>query len=288
MALDSTILNSEIAGVQQYTTQDPTGGDPGIPVPPAVLQMLMKTSAALQPKPSAAPPHPQVTAPLAAIPLGYQFAFTQLASPTPYGNTITAYKIYRNKTANQFSGAQLIRTINHDNATNQKVVTVQDSTGGNVNYFYFVTAVDSTGQESSTPGAFQASSVTSGAANPNVANAVGTTNNPTTTSGTYVTVPEMIVTVTTKGNKVLLTFTGTFQYSSTTTQASVAFFRDGVQVSKDIVWVPFGTTGLVIAVTYIDSPAAGSHTFDLRWHGDSISTLTASGTLRQMQVVELG
>lgn len=285
MALDSTILDSEIAGVQQYATQDPTGGDPGIPVPPAVLQMLMKTSAALQPKPSAAPPHPQITALTSAIAGGLQVSFNQLVSPTPYGNQITAYKIYRNTTANAFSGATLIRTVSHDNAANQKVVQVQDLLGSNKTASYFCTAVDSTGQESSIPGSFQSASVNSGTFNPNVAQALGGSGN-TTASPTYSTVPGVTLTLTTKGNKVLSLATISFTFTAGGT-ASFAIFMDGSQISGDYVFTGAAAAQTCASLAFINSPPAGSHTFDLRWKSVTSTTITNVST-PGIEVVELG
>lgn len=287
MAIEATIPDSQIDGTLRYATEDPVGaGAPGVIVPPAVLQVLMKTSAALSPKPSAPPPHPQVTAPLAPIPLGYQFAFNQLTSPTPYGNIITAYRIYRNKMSNSFSGAQLIRTITHD-PTHQGAVTVQDSTGGNVNYFYFVTAVDSTGQESNTPGSFQASAVTSGSANPNISQGTSTSVAAITTVGTAISGAS--VTITAKGNPVLIiAMTVVDWISATSGKVTLNLFKDGTVINT-LVSRGSGVTGdtQTLTLAFLDSPPAGSHTYDLRISAAANSIASLDGW-SAIQVVELG
>lgn len=282
MAIQETIPDSQIHGVQQYSTQDPTKGlDEGDLVPHvmSILEragILAKLGISMSPGPNPGvppPPHPTITQPLKAIPLGFSMAYQQLQSPTVYGGVITNYKIYRNKSANSFSGAQLWETRPHDNATNQKIVTLQDSSaGGAQNWFYFITSIDSFGQESSQPGSFQGSAVTSGAANPNVAQVVGTTSSPTTTSSTYAVIPEMTQTITTKGNKVLIVFSGSFDFSTYVAGLNaliLAVFRDGTQLSVDL-QNNLGNASFdaaLTAITWVDSPAAGSHTFDVRWRG---------------------
>lgn len=131
----------------------------------------------------------------------------------------------------------------------------------------------------------------------NIVNAVGSTSGPTTTSTTFVTIPEMTATITTKGNKVLITFSGTFLFSGTLTSglitAFAAIFKDGVQVSGWSAHAVFPTTALgsfTLALSFVDSPTATSHTYDVRWSMGSGSSLTLTGvsTNRQLQVVELG
>lgn len=299
MSIDSTILDSQISGVQQYSTQDPTAaGSPGVIVPPAVLQMLMKTSAALQPKPSAAPPHPQITALTSAIAGGLQVSFQQLTSPTPYGNQVVSYRIYRNTSANTFSGAQLIKTVPHDNSANQKTVQIQDLLGSNKTASYFVTAVDSTGQESTLPGSFQSASVNSGTFNPNISSPTPTTNSPSTTSGTYSVIAEMTTgSINFKGGKVLCVFTSSFTDSSTTnpSRGGLAIFRDGVQLTPDYfldlqpTGGVTGTPDTIASVSFIDAPSAGSHTYDVRFKvAAGTGGITAVNLARGFQVVELG
>lgn len=255
-------------------------------VPVQTLPIIIKNNPALAPKPSTLPPHPQISQTLTGIPLGFQFAFKQLVSPTPYGNQIDSYRIYRNVLANNFSGALLIRTIKHD-STHLGAVTVQDSVTGGKQYYYFVTAVDTTGQESKI-GAFQGSAVTSGNANPNVGNAAGTTVGPATNSASFSVLAEMTQTVTTKGNKVLVTFHGVFLETNGVCRVSIAVFRDGTQISDTVSQDLTGNAlRFAVPITWIDSPSAGSHTYDIRWSTNA-NTATNDGTSRSLQVVELG
>lgn len=271
--------------ITERPVQWPTPGTPS-----GIMPIL--TQKALARKPGTIPPHPQISQVLTAIPLGFQMAFNQLTSPTPYGNVIDSYRIYRNTSANSFSGAALIRTITHD-ATHQGAVVVQDQTGGGKTYFYFVTSVDTFGQESA-PGAFLngAGSATSQNANPNIAQAVGSTSNPTTVSASYVTIPEMTVTLTTKGNKLLIIFSYVMISSTVGYAFSLAFFRDGSQVSADFdgqIHVAAATSVQIPAsLSFIDIGAtAASHTFDMRWKAGSGSPQIV-GIERTFQVVELG
>lgn len=111
---------------------------------------------------------------------------------------------------------------------------------------------------------------------------------PTTSSNTYSVIPEMTATITTKGNKVLLVFSGSF-FSSTSLAVGwdIAFFRDGTKLSGDFGWGTTDTQAHLIAVSYLDAPSAGSHTYDVRWVSNSGSTLTV-GFSRTFQIVELG
>lgn len=257
---------------------------------PAVMSVLEKSDilarlgSPIGAKPSTPPPQPQITEPLKAIALGFEMGFKQLASPTPYGNHITAYKIYRNKTANSFSGATLWETRPHDNALGQQAVTVQDSSAGaNKSWFFFVTSVDSFGQESA-PGSFQASAVTSLNANPNVANAVGSGS---TSSLSLVVISGMTITISTHGNSVLITTTVSASCSVAGGSLSIKIYKDGSPLSG-LFSNTAGVAGTVVSVaaTYIDSPTAGSHTYDVRWDTTSGNTLTL--VAGAVQAVELG
>src|SRR5258708_668371 len=110
----------------------------------------------------------------------------------------------------------------------------------------------------------------------NINNAVGTTNNPTTSAATFATIPAMAVTITTKRNNVLIAFSVAFSINTTTLTCTLPVFLDGVQVSKEM---DFGTanTGVTldVPITYIDSPSAASHTYDIRWKSNGTAILTS-------------
>lgn len=114
----------------------------------------------------------------------------------------------------------------------------------------------------------------------------GSTNGPSTTSATFVVLPEMTMSVTAHGNKVFVGFTGVFQ--SINSFCYWAIFRDGTQLSPtldfdDIV----GGSFMNGSFTLIDQPSSGPHTYDVRWHTDAGHTVFAIGTARTLQVVEL-
>lgn len=136
----------------------------------------------------------------------------------------------------------------------------------------------------------------------NIGDAVGTTVGPSTTSTTYAVLAEMTQTLTFAGNKVLLIFTTSLNLQSNTTDTNpaIAIFKDGVQLSQDYL-MSGGHTGastsvafweFPFAVSFIDHPSAGSHTYDIRWKLNSSpspsGTLFQLGTNRRFQITELG
>lgn len=135
----------------------------------------------------------------------------------------------------------------------------------------------------------------------NIASAVGTTASPNQGSSTYAVVPEMSITANFKGNPVLLNFSGTFLITGSGSgafQNKFAIFKDGSQLTQD-----YGSDiptdelnfNFGVAITFIDTPTAGSHTYDVRWAYSGVGTAhlqggssLASGKTRSLQVVELG
>jgi hypothetical protein len=121
--------------------------------------------------------------------------------------------------------------------------------------------------------------------------ALGTTSSPTTTNLSFSSdVPEMSITVTTKGNSVLISFYGTF-LSADGSIVKFRLFRDsgfGTVIGNDVIFS--GTGQVSIALIAVDSsPSAASHTYHVGWEvTNGGNTATAQGTSRQMQVVELG
>jgi hypothetical protein len=135
-----------------------------------------------------APAAPSIAQTLTGVALGYQFAFNQLASLS--ADLVDAYRVYRNST-NSFGSATLLRTFKHD-ATNSGAIVVQDNVGGGQTYYYWVTAVNTSGLESSSTAA-QSGAVLSGVAGSRsvVANNTASTfsgANPCSQSGTSTTI----------------------------------------------------------------------------------------------------
>jgi hypothetical protein len=121
----------------------------------------------------------------------------------------------------------------------------------------------------------------------NVVGATPTTNGPSTTSSTYSVIPEMTQTITTKGNKVMLLFSITASCNISTSGA-FAFFRDGTQISQDMIFQ--NASNAVYSMQYIDpSPTAASHIYDVRWKStNNVNIVSGNTTLRAFQAVELG
>ncbi len=143
---------------------------PGIPqqriVPPQPINL---SGAGLNATPtvSTAPvliqttPAPTIASPLATIPTGYEFSFNQVRLPLSSTATINNYKIYRS-TTNNSATASVIRTIVHNPNNVGQPVVVQDSRPNGVTEFFWVSAVNTQGVESSLTPA-QSGSVTSNA-----------------------------------------------------------------------------------------------------------------------------
>jgi hypothetical protein len=91
-----------------------------------------------------APPAPTFAETLIATPTGYEFAFTQVVAA---GTVIDSYKVYRN-TSFSSSGATVIRTFKHDQTNAGSPITVQDVSPDGVPYYYYVSAVNTSGLES--------------------------------------------------------------------------------------------------------------------------------------------
>jgi hypothetical protein len=124
----------------------------------------------------------------------------------------------------------------------------------------------------------------------NIANVVGTTVTPTSAGTTFSVIPEMTVTVTTNGNKVLITFSGTMILPSGGLSVNFAIFKDGTQINKQVGANSGSSTTSerqVVTLTYVDSATAASHTYDVRWNPAGAS-IASQLTERQLQVVELG
>jgi hypothetical protein len=93
-------------------------------------------------------PAPTIASPLATVPTGYEFSFFQVRLPLSSTATISSYKVYRS-TANNSATASLIRTIVHNQSNTGQPVVVQDSRPNGVTEFFWVSAVNTQGVESS-------------------------------------------------------------------------------------------------------------------------------------------
>src|SRR5216684_4755123 len=118
--------------------------------------------------------------------------------------------------------------------------------------------------------------------------AVGATSSPTTTSGAYAVIPEMKVSITTSGGKILILFSSVISTDTNATGSNYAIFRDGVQVATFANAWPTANIGQMIAFSFLDNPPLGVHTYDIRWNNTGgANKLTASGTQRTIQASEI-
>jgi hypothetical protein len=120
----------------------------------------------------------------------------------------------------------------------------------------------------------------------NVTNADGPNTVQTTNSGTYVDLTNMAITVTTKGNPVLILFSGTCGVSIAGNSISMKLQLDGVDTGVLAVCSPANTSGQPIALTHADVPSAGSHTYKIQWK--VTGGVASMFIMYSMQVVELG
>lgn len=111
------------------------------------LSIVVKNSSQLAQKPTTLPPSPQIIDTLKGTSTGFQFSFNQVQVPTGYTNVISSYRVYRN-TVN-VANRNLVHTFAHDPTHQGKIVFSDVITQASaLNYYYWVTSVDTFGQES--------------------------------------------------------------------------------------------------------------------------------------------
>lgn len=127
--------------------------------------------------------------------------------------------------------------------------------------------------------------------------AAGSTSNPTTTSASFVLIPEMTVTASTRGTRpVIVLFAGSFQIQSDLVNGDmieIALFVDGVQVAGPV--TSLGSAGGLAPTRTIPAtaiarvtPSPGSHTYEARWRRPSGGgTCRCYGTDRKLAIQEL-
>ena len=122
-----------------------------------------------------------------------------------------------------------------------------------------------------------------------VAQANGASSSPTTTSGSQVDMPDMSVTMTVTGGDVFVFFNGNFAH---TTPSAICYISTRMDSGPDqysvLTTMPYTANAVTQMgyLVYMGAPAAGSHTFRMRWSSNA-GTLTAYATLRYMTVLEL-
>lgn len=115
----------------------------------------------------------------------------------------------------------------------------------------------------------------------------GTSTNPTTTSTTYVDLPEITATLTTVGGDLLVWLSATL-FMTTNQNVGLALSLDGAAEVAIQLNTPNPTTQALACVAKFSGVAAGSHTVKGRWRvASGTGTATAVGTQRQMLVLEV-
>lgn len=119
-----------------------------IDLPTSAASVVYHNNIQLVRTPNLQPPPPAIVKPLIGTGTGFQFSFNQVTVPSGATNVISGYKVYRNISNSQL-GASLVATYPHTPARVGPIVHNDHllTTAGQ-NYYYWVTSVDTTGQES--------------------------------------------------------------------------------------------------------------------------------------------
>jgi len=124
---------------------------------------------------------------------------------------------------------------------------------------------------------------------------VGTTSSPTTTSASFVVIPEMTRTVTPNGGDVLILFHGTFNVQDGD-EFLITLYNDGAQIADTVRALEFSVSGILGllgnadgpgVVQFLDiAPTQASHTYEIRWRVLG-GTARARLTERRLIVMEI-
>jgi hypothetical protein len=124
----------------------------------------------------------------------------------------------------------------------------------------------------------------------NINSPTPTTGGPTTTSTTWVDLEEMTVTITTRGNKVLIVGNAVVSHNTAGCYVDIILYVDSAVVTqtmsryKSVAGGDYGS----VAFCYICQPSAASHTFKIQWRVVGAGTATSLTTCRNFQVLEEG
>ncbi len=118
--------------------------------------------------------------------------------------------------------------------------------------------------------------------------AVGSSSSPTTTSGTYVDMTDMSVTLTTTGGDLLVWFAGTIQNSTSGQGVKAALSLDGAAEVNGATFVTAAANqqASLALVHRFAAPSSASHTVKVRWFVSG-GTGTAVGTDRSVVMQEV-
>src|SRR5882672_925171 len=114
-------------------------------VPETSLPVIQQKS--LSVSPTTLPPAPQIASALVGTATGFQFSFNQVTMPAGQANVVAYYRVYRNS-LNVFS-RNLVHTFTaNPNKTGAIVFTDTIVPAAGLNYYYWITSVDTFGNES--------------------------------------------------------------------------------------------------------------------------------------------
>jgi hypothetical protein len=116
----------------------------------------------------------------------------------------------------------------------------------------------------------------------------GTTANPVIAAGgAYAVMPEMTRTFTCRGGTLLILFSGMFNNNGLAANNFFRIFLDGVGIGIEyLIDRAADDFNYTFALPLLDTPSAGSHTYDVRWKCNA-NPLQALGVARMLQIIEL-
>jgi len=228
-------------------------------IPASAGPVMYHNNIQLVPKPNLSPPQPAIISPLIGTGTGYQFSFNQVTVPPGATNVISGYKVYRN-TQNFQGGSQLVAMYPH---TAAKVGPIVHSdhlmTIAGKNYYYWVSSVDTTGQEST---------------------------------------PKPAQTIAVPGNAGVIPFSQTTGFKYTATTTSISWFWDGTNGSSPInIYRADGTvtgpisgnqtiTGLNPTTNYNFYPYYDEPTQNIKWVAGGVGTPGYAQTAGSLTLVQ--
>lgn len=137
-----TARNFAVNGIPSYRISVPpplnmSGATLNATPTPAVVPILQQPT-----------PAPTIVSPLQSIAAGYSFSFREIQLPLGDNFTISTYRVYRS-TANNSATATVIQTVPHNPTQAGSPVVITDNVPNGQTRFYFVSAINSRGVESS-------------------------------------------------------------------------------------------------------------------------------------------
>jgi len=208
------------------------------PVSEMTAPVIMTQSPGLAVSPTTLPPSPTIASPLVGTATGFQFSFNQVAIPPGQTNVISAYRVYRNS-LNVFS-RNLVHTFPND-PTNTGAIVFTDTIvpAAGLNYYYWVTSVDTFGNES-TPQPAQCGTVSGSVGSTPYSNTGNFTYTSTTTSITW---SWATITIYRSDGTTTIMPSGSQLISGLIASTTYQFFPYYDETLKSIQWVSAGGIG---------------------------------------------